>query len=460
MPDDAGARSTATSSAGCSRRTGASCRCCPGRSRRCGGWPAAFPLGARVVVEPRDVRGGARARRPRRAASAPPSRRRRSSAGSRRRTSTSRPRAGSASRPSAARPSRTRTPASARPSPPACASSRSRTRATRPTTRRSQLADAVVRSLDELTVGVLARLEQPIAAGVEGADPRRERRVEVLAEHREDRDVAQRPARARRQPPPQRRLLDEAELARDAEARLVLRLDPDLDPVRLADLEADARQRRASTRSRAPAASRSRGSSSRSRAPPGPIRGWSPVPPSCSVSSAEKIPYVKLSPVSKCERKLRSSSIFSSSVCGSCSPTASTAAGARGSSRPPPSRAARRAARSSGSRGAPSRSGTEPAAPPSSRRRARRARSRCGRRGPSRSRARRRPAPAAPRSARSRGRTRDRDGRSSSSAAGRRRGRRGRTSSPRSRRPRRSSGRSRTSSRRPRAGTRGRRRRP
>ena len=33
----------------------------------------------------------------------------------------------------------------------------------------------------------------PVAAGVEGADPRRERRVEVLAEHREDRDVAQRP---------------------------------------------------------------------------------------------------------------------------------------------------------------------------------------------------------------------------------------------------------------------------
>ena len=57
-------------------------------------------------------------------------------------------------------------------------------------------------------------------------------------------DVAERPVPAPRQPPPQRRLLDEAELARDAEARLVARLDPDLDPVRLADLEADPRRAR------------------------------------------------------------------------------------------------------------------------------------------------------------------------------------------------------------------------
>src|SRR5581483_11591295 len=44
--------------------------------------------------------------------------------------------------------------------------------------------------------------------------------------------------------PAQGRLLDVAELARHALAHLVLRVDPDLDPVRPADLEADPRQRR------------------------------------------------------------------------------------------------------------------------------------------------------------------------------------------------------------------------
>src|SRR5438132_8007609 len=73
---------------------------------------------------------------------------------------------------------------------------------------------------------------------------RRDRGVEVLAEHGENGHVAQRLARATRQPSPQRRLLDEAQLARNAEARLVPGLDPDLDPVGLADLEADARERR------------------------------------------------------------------------------------------------------------------------------------------------------------------------------------------------------------------------
>ncbi len=87
--------------------------------------------------------------------------------------------------------------------------------------------------------GLIPRLA---ALRVEGADPGATP-GQVLAEHREDGDVTKRPALAARQASPQRCLLDEAELARDAEARLVARLDPDLDPVHLADLEARARQR-------------------------------------------------------------------------------------------------------------------------------------------------------------------------------------------------------------------------
>ena len=78
--------------------------------------------------------------------------------------------------------------------------------------------------------GHVRRLDEALAAGVEGADAWRKRGIEVLAEHGEDGDVTKRSRLARRQPPPQRRLLDEAELARDAEARLVARLDADLDP--------------------------------------------------------------------------------------------------------------------------------------------------------------------------------------------------------------------------------------
>src|SRR3982751_3055446 len=87
-------------------------------------------------------------------------------------------------------------------------------------------------------------LQDAFAARVERADPGEECGIEVLAEHGEDGDVTKRPRLVRRQPPPQRRLLDEAELARDAEARLVARLDADLDPVGLADLEPCTRERR------------------------------------------------------------------------------------------------------------------------------------------------------------------------------------------------------------------------
>src|SRR5204862_7320552 len=92
--------------------------------------------------------------------------------------------------------------------------------------------------------GRAAGLDELLAACVEGADAWRKRGIEVLAKQREDGDVTKRSCLARRQPPPQRRLLDEAELARDAEARLVARLDADLDPVGLADLEPRTRERR------------------------------------------------------------------------------------------------------------------------------------------------------------------------------------------------------------------------
>src|SRR5207253_5613933 len=91
--------------------------------------------------------------------------------------------------------------------------------------------------------GHVRSLDEALAAGAERADFRRDRRIEALAEHGEDRDVTERTTHPTGQSPPQRRLLDEAELARDAEAGLVARLDPDLDPVRFADLEARARQR-------------------------------------------------------------------------------------------------------------------------------------------------------------------------------------------------------------------------
>src|SRR4029077_17252445 len=59
-----------------------------------------------------------------------------------------------------------------------------------------ELADAVVRSLDHLTIEVLpgcnAALDDAVAAGVVGADVRRRRGIEVLAEHGEDRHVAER----------------------------------------------------------------------------------------------------------------------------------------------------------------------------------------------------------------------------------------------------------------------------
>src|SRR6185503_21167495 len=67
---------------------------------------------------------------------------------------------------------------------------------------------------------------------------------ELPAQEREDHGVA----RSRRAVPAvedaaHRPFLDEAELARDAEARLVGRVDPELDPLHVAELEPDARER-------------------------------------------------------------------------------------------------------------------------------------------------------------------------------------------------------------------------
>src|SRR5262249_47734991 len=93
--------------------------------------------------------------------------------------------------------------------------------------------------------GAAQRLDQLLAARAVRADAQCQRGIEVLAEHGEDRDVPQRAALLRIEPPPQGRFLGEAELARDAEARVVTRLDPDLDPIGSADLEPDAFQSRA-----------------------------------------------------------------------------------------------------------------------------------------------------------------------------------------------------------------------
>src|SRR5215217_7224871 len=82
--------------------------------------------------------------------------------------------------------------------------------------------------------------------GVESADASlgAGRLGELLAQHRERHLVAPRLAGPpRREPAPQCRLLDEAELARDADARHVLGIDVDVDAVDVAERERDARQR-------------------------------------------------------------------------------------------------------------------------------------------------------------------------------------------------------------------------
>src|SRR5215213_6282562 len=83
------------------------------------------------------------------------------------------------------------------------------------------------------------------AGGIERADgsggARRAR--ELLPQHRERHLVAPLLIRPlRREPAPQRRLLDETELARHADARNVVGIDVDVDAVDVGQLERDARQ--------------------------------------------------------------------------------------------------------------------------------------------------------------------------------------------------------------------------
>ena len=99
VDDGAATRSPTRSSRGWSRATGASCRCCPARSRRSAAARRAVAARARVVVERAGHRARARARRGSTRSSARGSPARRSRAASPRPTSTSRPRGGSASTP-------------------------------------------------------------------------------------------------------------------------------------------------------------------------------------------------------------------------------------------------------------------------------------------------------------------------------------------------------------------------
>src|SRR6476659_6264332 len=83
------------------------------------------------------------------------------------------------------------------------------------------------------------------AERVEGLEPRLcdRRAVELVGEDGEGDRVARRFALPCREPPAQRRLLREAEGARDAQARLVGGIDPDLDAVDAADADRDPRER-------------------------------------------------------------------------------------------------------------------------------------------------------------------------------------------------------------------------
>ena len=374
VPDDPGRRSTATSSSGCSRRTGASCRCCRARRKRCGGRlrrsrsRSRPPRTAQVFEEVLELAGLAdcfratvsseevargkpapdvyleAARRLERRAGALHRGRglpRRHPLGEVGRDARRRdPERGLPAGRGGARPRRRRRPLARR------ADVDVLTAETYPagSCYRTGPGNPITETWPQRTVALTLAGEAPeirpractgrvagysrterhdplqdlLAARVEGADARRQR-VEVLAEHREDRDVAQRPALARPAdaaaalPPRRSRACAGRRSSPRCAARSGSRSGP---PRRPRSPRASARP---STRSRSPAASRSRAPSSRSRARPARRADEARCRRAARVSSAEKIPYVKFSPASKLERKDSTSSIFCSSVCGSSS---------------------------------------------------------------------------------------------------------------------------------------------
>ena len=133
----------------------------------------------------------------------------------------------------------------------------------------------------------------------------------------EEHHVARHAVATGRKPASQRPLLDEAERARDPQACLVGRVDPDLDAVDLTDAKCDIGQRRGRLLARDRLRAARRVASSRSRARRRQPR-MEPEPPTTSVLPVEE-PVDEVRPRSNLPRNWRRSSIFSSSGLGSSS---------------------------------------------------------------------------------------------------------------------------------------------
>lgn len=86
--------------------------------------------------------------------------------------------------------------------------------------------------------------QHALAASVKSLHGRRRggRAREHVPEQAEDDHVSWHTVLVGREPPPQHPLLGEAELPRDRQARVVRTIDPNLDPVNIAEIEGDSRQ--------------------------------------------------------------------------------------------------------------------------------------------------------------------------------------------------------------------------